>query len=182
MIYFFVFCNFILTHFSLAEPRDMLAHVKQLQKDLPKGKILVVTLVFTAALLTVAVSMIKKTYQEERKSPPSGLSKSQLRSYLVKAGMAARNEFVKTPAEAIKTVLETYARQRNLTWKEKGIAEFTEISLPVEFQVGSDTIIISFLERENEMFMKIEAVCGKQGALVVIAEHGLIKSAVYNVG
>jgi len=179
MIY--IFCNFILTHFDPADPQDMLMHIRQLQQNLPKGKILVVTLVFTAALLTIAVSMIKKTYQEERKNPPSDVSKSQLRSYLVKAGMAGRKKLRQNRAEAIKVVLETYAKQRNLTWKEKEIVEPDEYNSPIEFQIGLDTIKISFPETKNEILMEIEAVCGGQGARVVIGEHGLIESAVYNV-
>jgi len=57
MTYLFIFCNYILTHFNPADPQDMLWHIKQLQKELPKGKILVVTLVFTAALLIFVLSL-----------------------------------------------------------------------------------------------------------------------------
>lgn len=178
MIYFLIFCNYILTHFNPADPQDMFWHIKQLQKEVPRGKILVVTLVFTAALLTIAASMIKKTYQEERKIPPSDLSKNQLRSYLVKASMAARKVFDQNHAEAIKIVLETYASQRNLTWHEKEIDDPAEYNFPVEFQIDFDTIKISFLETQ----MEVEAICGDRGCRVVIDKNGLIESAVYKIG
>lgn len=156
-------------------------HIKELQKELPKGKILVVTLVFTAALITIAASMIKKTYEEDSKKSSSELSKSQLRSYLVKSGMTARNELEQNPDKAIKTILRTYAKYRSLTWQSEEIAKPIEYNSSLEFQVNSDTITISFLERNKQKLMKVEAVCGKQCACVIIGKKGLIESTVYKI-
>jgi len=180
MINFLRLYNFFFTHFNPTDPQDMLWHVKQLQQDLPKGKIIVITLIFTAALLTIAAYMIKKIHQEEKKTSPSQISKSQLRKCLIKAGMEGRKNFDQDSVEIIKTILQTYADQRNVALVKQKFPK-SNFNFPVEFQIGQDIIKISLFENNNEKSMRIECTCGKNGARVFIGENGLIESVVYTI-
>ena len=126
--------NYIVTHIAFQDPQDWMIHLK---RCVPRGTILVITLIFSAGIVTIAANALRKNTKDEELR--ADVSRIQLKSYLIQAGMAGIRTLEKNTSLAIHTVLQTYAEQRG-TDLDGNLPQ--KYASPVSLRIGPDTVTV----------------------------------------
>jgi len=164
--------NYIFMHIVFQDPQDWMRH---LQECVPRGKILVITLVFTAGVVAIAATMLTKSPKDKKSQ--ADVSRIQLRSYLIQAGMAGGPALKKDLFKAILIALQAYAKQRGVDWN--GNLPKIDDS-PVSLRIGPDIVTVTTPYQGDRDLMEIRAICGSEGAKVVVGPTGVMETTIFD--
>lgn len=147
-------------------------HMRDIKKLAQRGKILVITLIVSAGLITlVSTALIKDNKGENSSRNKQKINPTELRSYAIASVIAARGELPKGRKAVIEKAFNTYSIKREIQYEKPIIGN----NLVVTGFIGEDIVTVKI----SDSYKTIEVVA-ESGSICAVAsintENGSVKS------